>query len=355
MNLHRWSALSIELSIDLDPFDIRYADLCEVAREFASTAVFAVNDPPWSSLSEEIPGVLQVIHATSMEEADLEALAARVSDRATIAIGIGGGTAIDTAKYIGWTRGIPMLFMPTIASVDATFTDAVGIRRDRRVVYVGKVRPQEVILDLPRIAAAPNRLNRAGIGDILSCHTGLFDWRFATDHHEGPAWNNELGALGASLLDDLEAAAPQINVGDVNGIDFLMQAYRRIGAACAAAGHSRFEEGSEHFFGYALEEDTGRHFVHGELISMCVVAMSTVQGNDPDRAIRIIEQAGTLAHPDAVGIDEVTFRTNLARLASYARQENLDFSWISDHPVTNELADAAWEAVCALPGKGQTP
>lgn len=342
------------MSIDLQPFDIRYADLCEVAAELAPSAVLAVNDPPWSTLEERIPGPLQVVQATSMEEADLEALARTVDERAEVAIGIGGGTAIDTAKYIAWTRGIPAVFMPTIASVDATFTDAVGIRRERRVVYVGKVRPREVILDLPRIAAAPTRLNRAGIGDILSCHTGLFDWRFACEHDQGPAWNTQLAELGESLLAELSDAAPRINEGNTEGVDFLMTAYRRIGAACAAAGHSRFEEGSEHFLGYALEEDTGIHFVHGELISMCVVAMSTVQGNDPQAAATIIERSGTFAHPDAVGIDEVTFRRNLARLADYVRDEHLDFSWISEHPVTEAQITEAWNAVCALPGKGQS-
>lgn len=350
MNWQRWSALSI----DLQPFDIRYADLCEVAAQIAPTAVLAVNDPPWSVLGEQIPGPLQVVHATSMEEADLEALAVTVDERAEVAIGIGGGTAIDTAKYIAWTRGIPAVFMPTIASVDATFTDAVGIRRERRVVYVGKVRPREVILDLPRIAAAPTRLNRAGIGDILSCHTGLFDWRFACEHDQGPVWNTQLAELGEALLKELAQAAPHIKEGSTEGVDFLMAAYRRIGAACAAAGHSRFEEGSEHFLGYALEEDTGIHFVHGELISMCVVAMSTVQGNDPHAATAIIERAGTFAHPDAVGIDEATFRRNLARLADYVRDEHLDFSWISKHPVTDQQITEAWNAVCTLPGRGQT-
>ena len=350
MNSHRWSALSI----DLQPFDIRYAILTEVAAELAPTAVLAVNDPPWAALSQSIPRPLQVVHATSMEEADLEALAQTVDDRAEVAIGIGGGTAIDTAKYISWTRGIPAVFMPTIASVDATFTDAVGIRRERRVVYVGKIRPREVILDLDRIASAPARLNRAGIGDILSCHTGLFDWRFAISRDEGVAWNDELAALGETLLDELAAAAPHIHEGQSTGVDFLMTAYRRIGAACAAAGHSRFEEGTEHFFGYALEEDTGLHFVHGELISMCVVAMSTVQGNDPARAVDIIERAGTFAHPDAVGIDAETFKRNLVRLPDYIRDEHLDYSWVSAHPITEDQIDQAWQAVCALPGHGQS-
>lgn len=340
--------------LTFEPFDVRHADLVDVARDLAPNAVFAVNDPPWSSLAPALPTPLQVIPAISMEEADLEAVAARVDDRAEVAVGIGGGTAIDTAKYIAWTRGIPAVFMPTIASVDATFTDAVGIRRDRRVVYVGNIRPREVILDLPRIAAAPPRLNQAGIGDILSCHTGLFDWRFAVDREQGPAWNQQLADLGVTLLDELQDAAPAIEQASTDGVAFLMDAYRRIGAACAAAGHSRFEEGTEHFFGYALEEETGLHFVHGELISMCVLAMSVIQGNDPDRARRIIQAAGTSAHPDAVGVTEEVFHRNLLRLADYVNAEHLDFCWVSENPVTPAQADAAWDAVSTLRGKGNT-
>jgi glycerol-1-phosphate dehydrogenase [NAD(P)+] len=218
------------------------------------------------------------------------------------------------------------------------------------VVYVGKVRPQEVILDLPRIAGAPARLNRAGIGDILSCHTGLFDWRLAADRDQGVAWNESLAALGRTLLEELEVAAPAISASSQEGVGFLMDAYRRIGAACAAAGHSRFEEGSEHFLGYALEEETGRHYVHGALISMCVVAMSEIQGNDAERARLIVETAGTFAHPDTVGVTREQFMANLLRLHDYVAQEHLDYCIVSLQPVTPEQAEHAWNVVSALPG-----
>lgn len=340
-----------------EPFDVVHASAHEVLSELAGTAIIAVNDPPWSAIVGELRarGVqpMAVVAATSMEESDLARIASEqgqvVMQGADCIIGVGGGTAIDTAKYLSWALDLPATYIPTIASVDATFTDAVGIRRDRKVAYIGQVRPRQVVIDLPLITSAPARLNRAGIGDILSCHTGLFDWQLAVSSGQGVAWDESLARLGRALLVELAAAAPDIYAATAQGIDFLLDAYRRIGAACAAAGHSRFEEGSEHFLGYALEESTGIHFVHGELISMGVVAMSTIQGNDPQLAASIVRTAGTSAHPLALGLDEDTVVHALLRLGSYVEAEGLDPCIATLTTITPQDARAAWAAIHGLP------
>ncbi|MBU6244074.1 MAG: iron-containing alcohol dehydrogenase [Actinomycetales bacterium] len=345
-----------------EPFDTVHADAIEVLADLGPTAIIAANDPPWAAISTALAdrGItgLGVVLATSMEEADLAQLAAAQDEAiergATCVIGVGGGTAIDTAKYLAWARGLPAVYIPTIASVDATFTDAVGIRRDRRVAYIGQVRPREVVIDLPLITSAPPRLNRGGIGDILSCHTGLFDWRLAADAGLGAPWDERLAALGRTLLDELEAASADIHAASAAGVGFLLDAYRRIGAACAAAGHSRFEEGSEHFLGYALEEVTGEHYVHGELISMCVVAMSTIQGNDPERAARIIRAAGTSAHPSSLGLDQPTVVGALMGLGAYVKAEGLDDCIATMATISEPTAQAAWAAIDALPGHARS-
>jgi uncharacterized metal-binding protein YceD (DUF177 family) len=78
-----------------------------------------------------------------------------------------------------------------------------------------------VVLDLPLVRSAPKRLNRAGIGDILSCHTGLYDWRLATDAGHGHPWHAGLAGLGATLLDELEAAADEVAAVSDAGVRFL--------------------------------------------------------------------------------------------------------------------------------------
>jgi glycerol-1-phosphate dehydrogenase [NAD(P)+] len=244
---------------------------------------------------------------------------------------------------------VPLVQVPSITSVDAGFTDAIGVRVDGKVRYVATIVPQLVVLDLDLVRSAPPRLNRAGIGDILSCHTGLHDWRLATAAGHGHPWHEGLAALGAQLLDELEAAADEVNAVSETGVRFLADAYRRIGAGCAWAGHSRFEEGSEHFWAYAYEHATGAHPVHGEIIAFAVCALAHVQGNDPERALSIVARSGARAHPDDLGVSRADFDAALIGLRAYARAEGLDIGVADLTDIDAATADAAWAFVQRLP------
>ncbi len=329
------------------PFDMAEAALGDVLAG-AGPYVAVVQDPPWTGLAARLPIPARVIRAGSMELDNLELMAAG-EDVGGLIVGIGGGAALDTAKFIAWRRGLPLIQAPSITSVDAAFTDAIGVRVDHRVRYLGPIAPRVVVLDLPLIRSAPRHLNRAGIGDVLSCHTGLHDWRLASDAGQGPPWRADLAGLGETLLAELESAIPEIAAVSDAGVRFLAGAYRRIGAACAAAGHSRFEEGSEHFWAYAYEAATGQAPIHGELIALGVVALSVVQNNRPDWAASIVARSGARAHPADLGVAEVAFRDALAGLAAYARAEGLDYGVADHQPITPAQVEAAWRAVQALP------
>jgi len=345
------------------PFKCVEADVGEMLVDRRSPLIVCHNEPPWAAfrprlgdadLVAEIPAWnMDVVHLSSIvEQLNADHPPERLA--ASTVVGFGGGTALDTAKYVALTLDRPLLQAPTITSVDAGFTDAIGVRDNGRVRYIGTIVPELVVLDLALIRSAPPRLNRAGVGDILSCHTGLFDWRLAADQGFGHPWHDALAALGAGLLDELEAAADEIAAVSDDGVRFVADAYRRIGAACAWAGHSRFEEGSEHFWAYAFEHATAAHPVHGEIISFAVCALAHVQGNDPERARRIVRRAEVRANPIDLGIDEESFRGCLIGLRDYARAEELDIGVADLVDITHAQVDAAWAFVGELPRHGES-
>ena len=307
-----------------------------------------VNEPPWSSVATHVPKPQRVVDAWVMDIGHLERLLADEGDSETV-VGLGGGSALDTAKFIAWRTGKRLIQVPSITSVDAGFTDAIGVRDDGRVKYIGRIAPEFVVLDTDLVRSAPMRLNRAGIGDILSCQTGLWDWRYAAERGRGVAWDNNAAALGRQLLMELEQHIDEIRAVTPDAVRWLASAYQRIGAACSVLRHSRFEEGSEHFLGYAYEHRTGAHPMHGELIAMCTVAMSTLQDNDPAWTRNLVVRSGVRANPNDLAITRDDFVGSVLSLREYTVREGLDYSIVNGGPIDAAVAQRLWEAVGGLP------
>ena len=307
-----------------------------------------VSDPPWSGVAPGLPTPARVVPGWDMNAAHLESLLADEPDSATV-VGFGGGSALDTAKFIAWRTGKRLIQIPTITSVDAAFTDAVGVREAGKVRYVGQVLAERVILDVGLIRSAPARLNRAGIGDVLSCHTGLWDWRLAAAQGHGPPWHDEAATLGTTLLVELSEVIDEVAAVTPTAVRWLASAYRRIGAMCHRIGHSHFEEGSEHYLGYAYEHLSGAHPLHGELIGLGVLVMSTVQGNEPGRVRELLVRSGMRCHPADIGVSREHFRAAILSLGDYVERERLGYSIVNTRTFDETAATELWEQAITLP------
>ncbi len=311
-------------------------------RELAATSIVCTMAEPWALVEGKVPEPLARIEAGNVELTHLAEIAAISPEGATHVIGLGGGSSIDTAKYLAEARSLPLVQIPSIISVDAAFTAPYGYRDGSRVRYAGDLRPIEVIADPALIRRAPPELNRAGVGDLLSCFTGLYDWRLAVEGGRGDIpWDEDAAALSRSVIDQLEAAAAEIAAVSDEGVRFLARIHQEVGAGCITYG-PRFEEGSEHFLAYAFEWLTNEHRVHGQLISCCVLAMSAIQGNDPERAARIVRTSKVDARPSHLGIDAALFTRMLMELPGYTAREGLWPSVVETVEMTPELISATW-------------
>jgi glycerol dehydrogenase-like iron-containing ADH family enzyme len=259
-----------------------------------------------------------LVFARALDQETLDALAHAAPDGVTV-VGIGGGTAMDVAKWISWRRNLPLVQLPTLASVDACFTRMSALRDGERVRYDGDAVPDEVLIDYEILGSAPLALLSAGIGDVLSCLTALADWKLAVAKGIDPAWNQEGADASVRYIDALEAAAPEIAARSEAGIRALMELHREIGWRCHDLGHARFEEGSEHFFAYCFEAVTGRTIMHGELVVMGVLAMTALTEIDHDRARRIVTAAGTRWRLSDLGVTWPEVEATLRALPEFAR------------------------------------
>jgi glycerol-1-phosphate dehydrogenase [NAD(P)+] len=293
--------------------------------------------PVWSTAEKMLrASPAQVLFVESMDRGGVERIEQSLGEFDTI-VGIGGGMALDLAKYVAWKRGQEPVLAPSIASVDACVTNSIAVRDENKVRYIGFVVPRAVLSDFGLMQSAPPGLNRAGVGDLLSIHTGRWDWELAGQSGE-VAYDPEIGRAAARIVADLDGMAEEIMRVSETALQWLIESYAKENELCLQAGHSRPEEGSEHFFAYNLERLTRRSFVHGELVCLGVVLMSRLQGNEPERAEELVRRCGARYHPRGLGLSRREVEEGLLSLAEFCRREKLFHSIIDERPLDAVLA-----------------
>lgn len=284
----------------------------------------------------------------SLAAADLETLVAGLPDVDRV-VGIGGGMTLDAAKYVAWRRGIPLVLAPSIVSVDAAVTNTVAVRDGGHVEYRGFVVAEAIVADLALIGRAPARLNRAGVGDLLSIHTALWDWRAAAAAGK-IAFDAALADRSAAVLAQLYDLADEIAAVSDRALEAVLRGYAEVNALCLTAGHSGPEEGSEHYFGYRLEAVTGRSFVHGELIGLGSVLMAALQANEPRRVAGFLDRAGVGWRPVEQDLDRAVLREALTGLPAFVREAGLPHSIIDEADLGPDAVERLLDGVPAPAG-----
>ena len=244
---------------------------------------------PWPLVARAFdPAKSRVHHVTTMDHPTVRATAEGFGPASAV-FGVGGGMALDHAKYTAWHLDLPLVLMPSILSVDAGYTRAIGVREGSKVRYVGDARPLHLLIDFGVLQAAPPLLNKAGVGDIASIFTALWDWREAASRL-AEAYDARVAAESQGVLDRLFAAGAEIREVTERGLVELSEGFVAEVRLCEQVGNARPEEGSEHYLAYCLESLTRRPYVHGQLIAACIALAGRVQGQDLAPFLAFLEE-----------------------------------------------------------------
>lgn len=300
--------------------------------------VVTTMEVPWRLSKDKLGGNPEkIIMVETMEEKWLDQVVEGIPDCDAV-VGIGGGQAIDAAKYISWKKGIRLISVPSILSVDAFVTPAAGIRRNHQVVYVGESSPDPLVIDFNLLRTAPPELNIAGIGDLLSIHTGTFDWEYAQSKGKSEyLFSAEDVANGRKILEKIYPKLLEIRQNTDEGLMAIVEGYLTMNTICLPAGHYRIEEGSEHFLFYELEERLARPFVHGYIVGLGIYLMSQLQGNQFEMISGVMDRVGLNYHPADLEIRREDLVASLLNLKNYVKgRPNIWYSVIDDSDITHE-------------------
>lgn len=284
-----------------------------------------------------------VIVPQSLERSELEGLLKSVPDDAQIA-GMGGGMVIDVAKYLAHERGKTPLLVPTITSSNAQFSDTVSVRQNGSPVgtrFEGA--PRRIIVDYSLIRKADPRLNRAGYGDVLALYTTLNDWRISAEAGRAQPVDQDVSREVERLMDQAIQSAPEIGEVSQQGIETLMKLFESTLEVITNNPKAPMGAGAEHLFAWNLESITGRHFVHGEIVSLGILIASYLQRSGFDRLRTALREARIPYGPGQIGITEEEFKTTLRTVQEYnreARKLNTVFDLVEWTP---DLLDELYE------------
>ena len=160
---------------------------------FAESLVFA-SDAAFARVKGQFAKApLDVIRPLGGEYALLDAQV-RSLPEVPLVFGLGGGAALDAAKYYAQETGAQLILAPGALSNGGAFRSEVLTRDAGRPLWVAGARPQRLLYDLDLLEKAPPRLNRAGLGEFVALSVEIEAWRRRRD------WPVE-------LLDALQADA----------------------------------------------------------------------------------------------------------------------------------------------------
>lgn len=308
---------------------IEFRPLDEI--EEARPVILVSTPGAWEAAQRDLRG-LKISRSTSVREATapywMELAAGLLADKQRlenhVIYAVGGGLAVDTAKYLAHHVHLPLVSVPTALSVDAFFTWASGVRHAGCVEYLETRSPDKVIMDLDLLATAPENLRAAGICDVLSIATGLWDWEYAEEvglNPEGMELIPWAADAAQAVLQGAIECAEAAGAGDPGGLKQLMDCLVLEVQLCNMIGHSRPEEGSEHYFAYAAENLVGKGMAHGDLVGPGILLVAERQDQDVDELRYALEAARVpLNSIPRQAIDQV-----LAEFPAYVRQHDLPF------------------------------
>lgn len=211
-------------------------------------------------------------------------------ERYDVVIAIGGGMVIDYGKYIAFSRRSPFLSIPTSASNDGFASSNCSLIIEEKKTTVPARVPYGIIADLDIIQKVPTPFILAGIGDLMSNITALYDWEFE-EKHEAGCVDHFAHMLSKKAVNSF-IRTPMTNIRDPLFLKELISSLTMGGISSVISGNSSPISGSEHLISHALDKLSKEPQMHGIQVGVATYIMAHVQEHRAERIVKIFTRTG---------------------------------------------------------------
>jgi glycerol-1-phosphate dehydrogenase [NAD(P)+] len=203
-----------------------------------------------------------------------------------LVIGFGGGKVLDVAKLTAAKNDTRFISIPTTVSNDG-LASPVSVIKDAKNIPISHITrpPFGVIVDIEVVRQAPLRHLKAGVGDLISNLSAVFDARLG--HEKKSEWIDtnalDLAEVGAHKLLELQ----EYDMSSSVFLEHLTHGLIKSGFAMCIFGTSRPASGSEHKISHSIDH----HFppskgMHGEQVGVAAIFTMALQKNRHLKRVR---------------------------------------------------------------------
>ncbi|WP_461201190.1 iron-containing alcohol dehydrogenase family protein [Anoxybacillus sp. TBDG-1] len=223
-----------------------------------------------------------------------------------VLMAMGGGAVIDCGKYMAFLRQVPFISIPTSASNDGfASTNCSLLVHGKKTTVPAKV-PFGILADLNIIQQAPERFILAGVGDLMSNITALYDWEFEQRH--GVSRVNAFAAMISKKAVNSFIRTPMQNIKHPIFLKELISSLTMSGISTVISGNSAPISGSEHLISHALDKISSSPHMHGIQVGIATYIMAHVQQHRAERITKVFTRTEFFDYVKTLRLNKEEYR-----------------------------------------------
>jgi glycerol dehydrogenase-like iron-containing ADH family enzyme len=283
-----------------------------------------------------------------LDRRHLEETTDSLPDDVQLAVGIGAGRALDHAKFVAHRKGVPLIQVPTVVSTGAIIHGFCGNWTGRVISgHACVVNCEYVLVDYDLVLKAPERLNTAGLGDVLCGYAGLSEWRHNSKRGYGPRYDPDATRDVMAFHQELVTGFPQTLDKDGaltdESVRFIMKAVQDRDDRSL---RNPAAPGADHSFCFALELANDRYWIHGEECALGGVIVAWHADESPETLIESLDTCRVRFRPRDMDISKEQLRKGLEQLPLWmgdkAAGRDMD-SLMRREPVVGQRFEKCWQ------------
>ena len=270
-------------------------------------------------------------------------------DDIDLVVGMGAGRALDHAKLVADRKGKPLVQVPTVVSTGAIIHGFVADWDGRKIIgQLTVVNCEYVLVDYDVVLRAPERLNTAGLGDVLCGYAGLSEWRRAAALGKTGPVEDAKTENALALYDHIVTEFPKTL--DENG-ELTPASVKEIMNAVQARDDALVKDdrapGADHAFCFVVEIAADKYWIHGEMCALGAVIIAWRTEQNPETLIGWLDKCKVRWRPRDVEITRAELGAGIAVWPQWMGDGSDDKpaspSIVVQEPMTEEVIDACWE------------